>query len=1007
MNLYLHGEIYGYKPYLATPSIATGKVIFDFADLPSPSRSIKKRSVFFGNNNNLYKTEIGVDNTTFTSDVQYSFVCENSQYQAVITRNDGSVFTQPSSSSKLEVDLYDFKQEKVSTTEFKLPSYAYNSYYSYTFNVTDDKYISKIDVYIKNIDDEKYSKYEVKNVKYLTTGSDLVVFFNRVNDTEYRIDFGSGTHGKWVPGADVRIDIYETYGEAGNFSKDIKCVIENPEQAIIYDELNTGEIISTVIDSQSYFSITFSSADGGSDPVSGNVLRNEIINYIQTRDNFISERDFYNIIEKYTTDFRLLNKKTQIQENIIYLLRAIRDEYQIPLKTTNIMKEIFSHDTKITNINYETYESGTLEPGEYLYRIFAFDSLGNIISSEELSVSLLDDEDVHTIKLSWDRALAAIKYQIYLRDDSFLYYYETTDNFFIDNGDNTDLILRKNELPSSQIKQVVFPEINYEDKLYISPFMLKYNENYNMYDGYLFYPELLVNFSNIIQNKSENSIVSVHPSLFLNIIYENYTSYIRLKSYQDLEGWEFKITIPDLNIESLSMNKVDDNTFEYIYTDNSGILKEKIIITISCYYNDELYFTAKTNEITQAYYQSDQLQFPIYTLNNISYIIDLPIIEKDKFIKNQNFYLDKIYDFLYGFNFEENRMISDNLGFRFLNTNGLYSFMALNSFKQGGNLLKGYNYFDTYIPFSISSEPNHVPTNNSSWIISADRYVPIEATVLKSDSSGLYANESYGADANTGTDIVSLPYQIIISGDYTLDIRSMDVIRIKDSSLGLNGTYRVISVYYDTDLDKTYITTFDKLPISSNDGKLYFAEYEPWKSGGPDNIATWNEYTKSWLFTDISPGTIITVNDKNISTSYIYNYTYNYIKYSVLFPLHMRLIIDIDRDVTTRYGIDLDLARDQLKLEISKYLQLFLTGTDVSYYPSALIDFIMETRRGWIKHIKINVYDDDGKEILDGIETNTESVIQDKLSNSKLDMLNYTSIFVNWNVDDIDIVYTT
>ena len=182
MNLYLHGEIYGYKPYLATPSIATGKVIFDFADLPSPSRSIKKRSVFFGNNNNLYKTEIGVDNTTFTSDVQYSFVCENSQYQVVITRNDGSVFTQPSSSSKLEVDLYDFKQEKVSTTEFKLPSYAYNSYYSYTFNVTDDKYISKIDVYIKNIDDEKYSKYEVKNVKYLTTGSDLVVFFNRVND---------------------------------------------------------------------------------------------------------------------------------------------------------------------------------------------------------------------------------------------------------------------------------------------------------------------------------------------------------------------------------------------------------------------------------------------------------------------------------------------------------------------------------------------------------------------------------------------------------------------------------------------------------------------------------------------------------------------------------------------------------------------------------------------------------------------------------------------------------
>ena len=85
--------------------------------------------------------------------------------------------------------------------------------------------------------------------------------------------------------------------------------------------------------------------------------------------------------------------------------------------------------------------------------------------------------------------------------------------------------------------------------------------------------------------------------------------------------------------------------------------------------------------------------------------------------------------------------------------------------------------------------------------------------------------------------------------------------------------------------------------------------------------------------------------------------------------------------------------------------KLFLTGTDIKYYPSAIIEFILETRRAWIKHVRIEVFDNDNKKIKDGIETYSEEIIRDRLSNSKLDMLNYTSTFVNWDVDNINIIY--
>lgn len=307
---------------------------------------------------------------------------------------------------------------------------------------------------------------------------------------------------------------------------------------------------------------------------------------------------------------------------------------------------------------------------------------------------------------------------------------------------------------------------------------------------------MYINFDYIVQENSSqvNNINSIHPSIYLNIIYNNNESIIKLKSYQPLIGWNFKLSIPLLNINNIDMINDGDNTVIYKYTDNNGILDSNIIISIACYYNNKLSFTAKTNKINQSINYSDQLQFPIYTLNNINYMIDVPVIEKEKFLNNKNFYLDKIKEFLTGFNFEENRMISDNIGFRFLNTLGCYSFIALNSFKQEGELFDGYKYLKKYKPISISSIPTKVPENKDSWIIDTYKKIPIESTVISSNDTDLYSTLMYGGSIfNSNNDVVSLPYKIILNGNYTNDIFPLNMIRIKESNSGLNGLYRIIN----------------------------------------------------------------------------------------------------------------------------------------------------------------------------------------------------------------------
>lgn len=655
MNIFLHGSIYGFKSDLATPSVAHGSIEFDFSLLPSMSSASRKREVVFGVRDPM--TKINVSDVYFSSDSTYTFQYDKQNYQTIISKSDGSVETVPSNSSIITIPFSNFKQENPEITTFTLPNYNYGSYYTYTFTLSDE-YISGINVYVKMPDTNTFIEYSIEKVKYLIDPSATVVFFNQTSSDTYTIEFGSGIHGAWLPGAEIKVVLYKTIGVSGNFSQEIKATIESPTQLTMYDTGYDGSITSTTLDPSQYLKVTFAYSEDGVNPLTGDDLRKALVSYIQTRDNFISENDFYNVIEKYTTDFRLLFKKMRVQENTFYLQRALRDEYQIPVRSLNMMPQIFSKSQTINGIHYYTNDTGALTPGLYYYTIYAYDNFGNVINSTEIKATFASEAESGSIHLYWKNIACAKKYVVYGRTADYIHSWETTESNFLDTGDNSNAII-SNGLPKvEENPYILFPVFTSDETKFVSPFLYKFNTVYNYYEGWLFYPDLVVNFASIEQNSADEASSITVPSIYINLVYDdiNKKTKISLKSYSSIYDWHFTIAIPELNITSTEMTMADESTFTFDYTEDSGYIVTPITITIGGTYGTVKVFTGTTPQINQRYDTSDLIQVPTYDYDGSRYLIDVPVLQYETFNPNKTFYLDKILSFILGFNFEENRI---------------------------------------------------------------------------------------------------------------------------------------------------------------------------------------------------------------------------------------------------------------------------------------------------------------------------------------------------------------
>ena len=188
------------------------------------------------------------------------------------------------------------------------------------------------------------------------------------------------------------------------------------------------------------------------------------------------------------------------------------------------------------------------------------------------------------------------------------------------------------------------------------------------WDGYLVYPFSIVYFNKIdIDDEYFYDI----PITYLNLKYSyaDQNTKIQIKSYQDITNYKFYITIEKLNLYDIEMTSIDQNTFEYIHSSDYGVLIEPTVIVIRCLSSDDKFvFTGTTDYVYQCHDISDTLRLYEYSIGSKKQIINIPVIDKSVFLSDTIYYLDSIYNFIKGFEFSENRMISDNVQSRFLNS---------------------------------------------------------------------------------------------------------------------------------------------------------------------------------------------------------------------------------------------------------------------------------------------------------------------------------------------------
>ena len=613
-NLYFHSALYGYIPPVASASHLVGNFRFNINALPFKDTDVVKRDI--------YLTGITLDLTTDTLHYEllsnYHIINQSDYFVAQIVDKDNNSINLNFTYANPIVPLYNFEQVEINTTKFVLPNYQLGSYYAKSINIPYD-YINDIEVYVND------ERYETSYVKNFASGDDKVVFLRHLSKTLV-IEFGSGTHGKYIPNHNVEVIVYTTKGESGNIGENHTYKPSNGEITVI-DTLADGTTTTPyTFPAINFITIDVLYGEGGRDIVDMNTLRNNLINYIRHNDSLVSERDFYDKFAESVFDFELLFKKLQVVDNNIYMHIPFRDQYMVPFYTGN----------------YTVYQSD-------------FDT------------------------------------------SSYIEY----------NGDNYMYNL--------------YPEFVHDDTTSVSPFLYLKDPLLNTWKGYVFYQEFNQYFDNF---RAYFSDVTVIPASLQFEFVEDHFKF-KFKSFQNLSQFNFRFTCSQLHISNITMTLEDDNTAVVILP----FFIDKLDIQVDVYNSDNIkiltYETAQVTpildysnyNILKKYQPIDSTSY--YTLpipqcyedncpslpsdsviqvgisTECSYLIQIPIIEKQQFINNQNYIMNNMVSVFNNVLNPGNEMISDEVMIKFLQTEYVPSHILSLITKQSYN-------FDLHLPLYLT-----------------------------------------------------------------------------------------------------------------------------------------------------------------------------------------------------------------------------------------------------------------------------------------------------------------
>ncbi len=1048
---YLHASNYGYIPTFANAANATGTLQFDMVNwLPRRQSNVVRREVIIGYNTTLgeytpLSSTFKLEDIQFSIDSIYKFVeIEDNgsyYYYTDIITSDGTKITLPSSSFSIVVPLYSTTQYTKKEISFEIKPYNFGSYQTYYFGIDSGYYISDLEVYVTEVGSTVEEQYDIKYTKYLEKGNDKSVFLRKITSIDYVIEFGSGVRGNWISGASIRIVIKTTRGTAGNLIDKTNQKLQITGNTLSFDYILESTSLLTSINSTVLQQplVDFDYAESGRNPLSGEDLRDAIVNFIQTRENLISQQDFYNIAADYFDDFKFLFKKFNIYDNIFHLCRSFRDRNQTIFYTTNHTEQVMN--LKITSgSSYDITATplagtGTLVSGVYGYFVISIDAWGHSEPSKIVQATVNSGAGENSVTITWDIVPYATKYRVYGRASTFRdQYWEVDDDgsltySIIDDGTSGTA---DTEPISYELQEIYYrPLFTIESRNFISPYVFKGNTRMNYYDGYLMKDLSRIEFAEILPESSTLGTGFDIPMVYLNLEYDesSYKTVVKLKSYQTIGNLVFSISVFGENFDivgkrmtcfPLPPDVLCPNYFVYEYTDvdTFGIFEKEIQMEIkggtasSIITNSIEPYTIgagedilkiKCNDISEGYIDS----FITVTLTTGVVTATQIVTDINNTVGLIGLNIASVYVDDDGNNRVNITPPSATVTNVFIGETSTCLFVlgltgsdtepaALNGPITSLKFVCRTNKFYQLIDTSDQLKLMRYNSGDDSYIIN----VPVVDDITFDTDPDYYLDKikNFIIDSSFSENrMITDNVQCRFLNSYMIESPFIESIFIQSGEIFSNKEYEFLG---------SVIETLSSPPIVALNGSRYRVSTSP--VGGSEFEGHSNEIasyiTGAWEF--YSPILNDFILDSNTNIYYRWNSntsTWDNIP-KIILPLCMRIEAKADKTYTQKNNIDIATERENLTLSIAEFLQKGFSGSNIIFYNSLITEFV-HTGRAFIKSVKVYVTDSSNvpNEMDNGIEVKSDNDIFAGLKD-KLDIVKYVPPMIYWDVDNIDIV---
>jgi hypothetical protein len=891
-NLLYHSAVFGYSPELAKPAEIVG--IFNIDPILTNINAVSRRELV------LKDISFIIDNIEFHLDSNYTIVYSSNSDSSYMTMNVEILYKNIYdivpvlySNSKIKtVGLLQYSRQEI---QFGTSNYSFGSHYIYDIPITDYLYELSVDVQLSGLD---FTSFKVLPIKEFASDDDPVVFYNILPDNTLRLYFGSGIKGMYVPGKTVNLIIKTTKAEKGNIGQHIITAVkgvvdrydyDNNNNIISYPSSNDDGSIST--NASSVLTLDIINGLGGKNPATEDVLRRELLKYIQTRDNLVSDTDFHNNLKTYSKDSEILFKKTEIAENIIYLYGRILNKYLYPIYTLT-------------------------------------------------------------------ETILRTKFEQQLR---------TVNNK----------------------KYVINPTFNIYGNDFNCPFYFEYNSLFNTYDGYIYY-ETIDFFPS--ESPVIGSSIILPKDLFITLAYNKVTDITRIyiktntKAFDKIASIKLECQLLNISTNLTKMTSgLDDFEHDAFFYDYTGVISKpttfKISLNIPTSSLDSIFYIF--NDIQNVFNQIQSLRLKFYTRSTIQYLMNVPLVYSDEYNRNKLYYTDTIKAMFDNMNLKENRMISDEVQFRFLNTYSLNRKFTPTLLKQGqiftsSNLITDQNINNWSKTAEVAQELSLlnsyayvITDNNTTSTLSVDNSI----SVLNNNDT--YTTSVY-IEKTTGGTSPTLGFNCKFLGG----IEPIELTPRFNSDVGVGnmGATENLTGWWRW-----------QFPITNNNTgnttlAFKFLPATGFHNSG-DNVAATGSATISSMQLELG----------EVATPFINSYDID-----IVLPFKVSINVSFSKQEVIIQKLRIEEIINNLRFAVSKHIMETTTGLNLNFYRSKIAD-ICHNFQG-VKSVLIKLTDANNKPIpQSSIETvDKESFID---TTDKVTYLHYTPIF--WWFDVNNIVITT